>query len=303
MSSSPLSIVILTHNNPDILRKCIDSALSLDYPEYEVIVVDNGSTDDTAAIVESEFGSRVNLIVREQNSPCAARNQGFWAAQGEFIVSLDHDMIIPDARFLHKAAELLRAHERVGLLSARICGEQEPDRALPGHWWYPTPIEEQDRFFYTTYFPEGAAIFRKEALVQVGGYDERFFHAAENIDLAFKLVNQGWQILYCPTLSAVELVVSGHVSHRRTKSNYYSLRNRLWIAWKYYSWPRAFVYAAPRVAVDGLRSLRYGWFDYFLSGLAEGISAPTAIREERRPLSSKQWAERHRIEGAPVARP
>ena len=301
MGDPLVSIVILTYNNPDVLLKCIESALALDYEECEIIVVDNASTDQTASIVEDQFSERVILVKQDENSPVAARNEGFARARGEFVLSLDHDMIIPDRQFLQKAVRLFHAFPATGLLSVKICGEARPQHALDEHWWYQTPIEAQDDFFFTAYFAEGAAFFRASALETSGGYDELFFHQFESLDLAFKLVKLGWRILYCPNLISIELVVSGHLSRRRTLSNYYSVRNRLWLAWKYYTLPRALIYSVPRVAVAGVRSVRFRWFNYFVTGLRDGIFAPAAIRDQRRPLHREEWAAHRRMEGTVVA--
>jgi GT2 family glycosyltransferase len=299
----PISIVILTYNNFPILKQCVQSALSLDYPDLEIVVVDNASTDDTAAMVRQEFGDHVVLLVREQNSPVAARNQGYWKSRGEFVLSIDHDMIFPDPILLRRAVGYFREFPKVGALSLKICGEQNPNEPLAEHWWYPTPMEEgKDRHFFTSYFPEGAVLFRAEALRQSAGYDENFHHFAENLDLSLRLLRLGWRILYCPSLSAIELKVSKHVSRRRSIGNYYSLRNRLWFARKHYPALRLVTYSLPRILVAGALSIRYGWFDYFLAGLRDGVLVPKAIRRARQPLRREQWAEIRRMEGvsAPI---
>ena len=229
MSKMPfISIVILTYNNSPILRQCISSALALDYAEREIIVVDNASTDNTEHMVQEDFGDQVRLVTRRQNSATAARNEGYREARGDLVLSLDHDMIIPNSQFLRHAVHVFRAFPEVGLLSVKICGQEDPDRPLDAHWWYSKPImEAKDQYFFTTFFAEGAAFFRAEALRETDGYDETLFRFAECFDLSMKLVGLGWQILYCPTLSCIELVVSGHVSRRGEIGNYYSLRNRL----------------------------------------------------------------------------
>jgi len=197
MSELPLiSIVILTYNNFPILRQSVLSALSLDYPHREIIIVDNASTDDTAEMVRKEFGDRVDLLVREQNSPVAARNQGYRKSRGEFTLSIDHDMIFPDSQVLRRAVSYFREFPRVGVLSFKICGQNNPGEPLAEHWWYPTPMKDgKDRHFFTRYFSEGAVFFRAEAMKESGGYDESFHHFAENIDLSIKLLRRGWQIL------------------------------------------------------------------------------------------------------------
>ena len=299
MSETPLiSIVILTYNNFPILRQSVLSALSLDYPHREIIIVDNASTDDTVAMVRQEFGDRVDLLVREKNSPVAARNQGYWKARGEFTLSIDHDMIFYDSQLLRRAVSYFREFPEVGVLSLKICGENSPDQPLKEHWWYSMPMKEgKDRHFFTSYFSEGAVFFRTEALRQSGGYDENFHHFAENLDLSMNLLRRGWRILYCPSLSSIELAISKHVSGRRSDGNYYSLRNRLWFARKHYPLWRVFTYSLPRIAVAGFKSIRYGWFDYFLAGLRDGLLPPQAIRSARQPLRPAQWAEIRRMEG------
>ena len=193
MSETPLiSIVILTYNNFPIVRQSVLSALSLDYPHREIIIVDNASTDDTVAKVRQEFGDRVDLLVREKNSPVAARNQGYWKARGEFTLSIDHDMIFQDSQLLRRAVSYFREFPEVGVLSLKICGENSPDQPLKEHWWYSMPMKEgKDRQFFTSYFSEGAVFFRTEALRQSGGYDENFHHFAENLDLSMNLLRRG----------------------------------------------------------------------------------------------------------------
>jgi hypothetical protein len=96
-------------------------------------------------------------------------------------------------------------------------------------------------------------------------------------------------MLYCPVMACVELRVRGLLPKKRTRINYLSLRNRLWIVWKHYPFWRGLRFAVGRVAIACLRSVRYGWVDYFLRGVVEGIAAPRAIRVQRRPLSKDIW--------------
>jgi GT2 family glycosyltransferase len=285
-----VSVVILNYNKKEYLAKCIASVLEIDWPRLDVIVVDNASSDGSAEMVENDFFGRVRLIRREVNSPTAGRNQGFAAAKGEFILSIDNDIVLPDRDVLRKGIALLRKFPKVGLLAFKIGTLENPDEPLPEHWWYPVPLKGcKNRFFYADFFSEGAVLFRSQALAVSGGYDDEFFQYFESVDLSLRLIRDGFELLYCPVLTCAELRIRGFLPRKRTPINYLSLRNRLWIVWKHYPFWRGLQYALGRIAIACVRSVRYGWVDYFVRGVKDGIVAPRAIRAQRRPLSKKTW--------------
>lgn len=285
-----VSVVILNYNNKDFLRKCIASALELDWPELEVIVVDNASSDGSADMAEAEFGEKVRLIRREKNSPTAGRNEGFNAARGAYILSLDNDIVLPDKGVVRKAVSIFERLPKVALLALKIGASENPDELLPEHWWYPVPIEAgRDRFFFTDFFSEGAAFFRTEALRTTGGYDEEFFQYFEGDDLALRLIRDGYDLLFSPSLACGELRIRGFLHQKRTRIHYLGLRNKIWVVWKHYPAWKGTWYLLGRVGVAAVRSCRYGWIDLFLKALKEGVFAPPAIRSQRRPLSENTW--------------
>jgi GT2 family glycosyltransferase len=286
----PVSVVIINYNKKDVLRQCIASAIELDWPDLEFIVVDNASPDGSADMVEAEFGSAVRLVRRRANSPTAARNQGFLLARGEFILSLDNDILLPDKSVIRKGVALFSQFPNVGLLAFKVGSVDNPNEPLPEHWWYPAPLETgKNRFFYTDLFSEGAVLIRSEAIRASGGYDENFFQAWEDVDLALRLIRDDFNVLFCPSLACAEIEVRGFLHSRPTRINYLALRNRLWTIWKHYPLWRGLCFATPRVAAGAFRSVRYGWFGYFSKALKDGVFAPRAIREQRRPLGPELW--------------
>lgn len=97
MSSPLTSIVIPAYNRADYLPPAVESALAQEGAEVEVIVVDDGSTDDTAAVVErhkSVWGERVRYVWQENAERCVARNNGLRHARGEFVAFLDSDDLL-----------------------------------------------------------------------------------------------------------------------------------------------------------------------------------------------------------------
>jgi len=86
-----VSVIIPTYNYGQYIDKSIDSVLSQTYTDFEIIVIDDGSTDNTRTIVETKYRDKVKYIYQENRGAPAARNQGLREAKGDFIVFLDAD--------------------------------------------------------------------------------------------------------------------------------------------------------------------------------------------------------------------
>src|SRR5512143_4014499 len=118
MSSEPLvSVVMPVYNGARYLRQALESALNQTYRPLEIIVVDDGSTDETSAIL-AEFGSRIRAIRQKNPGSAAARNAALQAAHGEIIAFLDaDDLWLPQK--LEVQVAYLRAHPDVELVATR----------------------------------------------------------------------------------------------------------------------------------------------------------------------------------------
>lgn len=87
----PISVVVPVRDRAALVCQTLDSILAQQWPSLEIIVVDDGSTDDTAAVVSSRYGGRVRLLVQPGSGPSAARNAGLALASGEFLMAFDSD--------------------------------------------------------------------------------------------------------------------------------------------------------------------------------------------------------------------
>jgi GT2 family glycosyltransferase len=285
-----LSIVVLNHNGSEVVHTCLESIFSLAWADVEILVVDNASTDGSANQIAAEFGDRVHLIRRKVNSPTAGRNEGFRAARGEYILSLDNDIVLRDPMILQKAAAILERFPKIGVLAFRIGSADRPQEPLAEHWWHPIALHSgRDHFFYSDWFAEGAVFFRSSVLTVTGGYDEDLFHGFECVDLALRLLANDFDILYCPNLTCVELRLRGWHHVVRNQINYLTLRNKLWTVWKDFPISKGVYFAITRIGMEGIRALRYGWTDLWLAAVREGIAAPRIIRQKRRPIAATTW--------------
>jgi O-antigen biosynthesis protein len=183
----PVSVVVCTHNGQKTLEECLERLGALTYPDYEVIVVNDGSSDASAEIAR-RYGA--TLIETDHRGLGHARNKGIEAARGEIVAFLDDDAY-PDADWLHYVAALLRANGHAGVGGPNIPPADdglvaECVAAAPGG---PIHVLISDR--EAEHVPGCNMAFRKDVLEEVGCFDERFRVAGDDVDLCWRLQKAG----------------------------------------------------------------------------------------------------------------
>ena len=185
-----ISVLVCTYNGAKTLVECLEGLMLLNYPDYEVIVVNDGSTDSTSEIV-ARFP--VRLISTPNQGLSTARNLGAEAATGEIVAYIDDDAM-PDPDWLLHIAESFKnpAYGAVGgpniaPLSAGFMADCV-DHA-PGS---PTHVLVTDR--EAEHIPGCNFAIRREILLQMGGFDSRFRVAGDDVDLCWRLEEMGWKI-------------------------------------------------------------------------------------------------------------
>ncbi|MDD3150026.1 MAG: glycosyltransferase [Candidatus Gastranaerophilales bacterium] len=113
-----VSIIVTTYNRAEYLEECISSIINQTYKNIEILIIDDGSTDNTSDVVKKYFDSRIKYIYQENSGQNSAKNKGLLASNGQYITILDSDdMILPDK--IEKQVEILESNEDVGLV---YCG-------------------------------------------------------------------------------------------------------------------------------------------------------------------------------------
>jgi GT2 family glycosyltransferase len=247
MSPEPppeISVAVVTWNRRDYLRACLESLARQRGVRFEVIVVDNASSDGSAEMARAEFGARV-IANTENRGFCAANNQAFAAARGEFIALLNNDAVA-DPDFL---AELQRAFDGpdIGMAAAKVLVYEDPRRIdKVGHLIYPDGQNrgrgtgEIDRGQYDRdrecLWPDGcAAMYRKAMLHQIGGFDEDFFMFADDAELGLRARIAGWRCRYAPD-AVVRHHRGGSLDAGSTRRIFLIERNRVLLAAKLFPW-------------------------------------------------------------------
>ena len=243
-----ISVVVVNWNRREHLRACLTSLAAQRGANFETIVVDNGSSDGSAEMARSEFGVRVIANAANEGF-CAANNQAFAAARGQFIALLNNDAeAAPD--FLANLRRAFDVAPEIGMAAAKVLAWEDPRRIdridKAGHLIYPDGQNrgrgtgEIDAGQYDRaeecLWPDGCAgMYRKAMLEAIGGFDEDFFMFADDAELGLRGRIAGWRSLYMP--GAV-------VRHRRgasidagsTERIFLIERNRVLLAAKLFPW-------------------------------------------------------------------
>lgn len=197
------SVVIPTYNRKPILQKCLRALEAQTFPadspvaDYEVVLVDDGSTDGTLAWLDAEAANfpHVRWFRQERQGPAAARNLGIEEAKGDLIAFIDSDLVVTD-RFLNAHAKALkRGMETLGsdrlFTYGRVVNTCNFDR--------PTSEPYKVTDFSAAYFATGNVAIARHWLEQVGGFDTRFqLYGWEDLELGVRLKQLGLKLIKCP---------------------------------------------------------------------------------------------------------
>jgi biofilm PGA synthesis N-glycosyltransferase PgaC len=197
----PVTIIVPAYNEAPVIESAVRSLLDLDYPAYEILVVDDGSTDDTyarAAALEGRYGGvTVRVVSKSNGGKAAALNTGIALARHAFVLCMDGDSRL--TRDTLRRAMRHFADPRIGAVAGNVKVVNRNSlwtrlQALEYIEGLNMARRAQAFVRAVNIIPGPIGVFRHRALVEVGGYDTDTF--AEDADLTLKLLMAGWQISY-----------------------------------------------------------------------------------------------------------
>ena len=213
-----LSIVIVNYQTFEMTKNTINSVLEYDYPfSYEILVVDNASSDDSLARLQDYFRDKVKFIASAENNGFAAgNNQALKIAGGKYVLLLNSDTVVWE-NTLENIYGYMEKHNDVGACGCRVllengdldkaCKRSFPNVKNSFFKLFHIPTKSKDNDYNLVNLPDdeiyeidcltGAFMFmRADALNEVGFLDETFFMYGEDIDLCYRIKQAGWKIVY-----------------------------------------------------------------------------------------------------------
>ncbi len=233
-----VSVIVVNFNKRDYLEKCFSSIAAQAYEPLEAILVDNGSTDDSAAFVKEAFPWVRVFALRENVGFARGNNVGITLAKGSLIATLNNDTEVMPG-WVSEMVRAITSDARVGMCASKMLFMSSPgvinstgivvsrsgacwDRGMsePDLGQY----EEEGEVFGPC---AGAAMYKREMLEEVGLFDEDFLAYMEDTDLAFRGQLAGWKCLYVPK-AVVYHLGSGTAGYMTDFSIYHGNRNAVW---------------------------------------------------------------------------
>ena len=221
MNKTELSVIIVSFNTKDILKKCLESLIKIRDLDFEIIVSDNGSSDGSVEMVSSEFG-KVKLIENGKNLGFAKGNNAARKyVKSDYVLFLNSDTVV-NRSALVKTVDYLKTHDDVGSVTCKIVlpsGQLDRDTRRR----FPTPLVSLKRLFlgsvrdywyldiastkiHEVDVIQGAFhLTRKKILDEVDWFDEDYFLDGEDIDLCWKIKQVGYKIVYYPKVSIIHI--------------------------------------------------------------------------------------------------
>lgn len=260
MKKEFVSVIVVNWNGKEYLGPCLSSLLAQTYPYYEIILVDNGSTDGSVAYVQQRF-PEVRIIANATNTGFAAANNiAIRATSGEYVATLNNDAVVHPC-WLEELVASAKADEGVGMVASKILFHHRKDMIdsagitvdKAGIAWSLQHGERDDGRAEDQMEVFGAcaaaALYRRAMLEDVGLFDEDFFAYHEDVDLAWRARLLGWRCLYNPR-AIVYHIHSATGTEGSPFKNYLLGRNKVWTVAKNCPAPELFFYLPIIISYD-----------------------------------------------------
>lgn len=282
-----ISVIIPVWNRCEDLKDTLKQLQRQTYDCYEVLVVDNASTEPVSQMVRENYPYVRLFTLPENKGPVVARNLGMREAKGEIVLFLDSDTV-PEDQALEKFARKFAAEPDLGVAS----GLQYDAITGQPWWWWTQHGYDQEHYLHVEFetafkFEEGAAAARKAVVLGVGGYAEDFFIAAEGRDLAARITDAGYRVMYWPEVTFLHKAAQRLKTNRWYRSDgrlYFEFRNEFWYTIKYFPLPLMTVKTALNLGRNFRRAVQHRAVKEFFHAYRDALKGLPSNLKRRQVL-------------------
>ncbi|MCG2735250.1 MAG: glycosyltransferase [Candidatus Methanoperedenaceae archaeon] len=209
--SSKISVIVLTKNSQKHIRQCIESILKQTYPDFEVIVVDAQSKDETLSILD-RYKNKTNLPFRIERVPPdtsigKARQIGLEISNGEILAFIDSDVELPHENWLKNMSEPLKDETVAGVQTLAKCKDTDPAilKKIHSSFEYKNTVIDINHYEIVG---TSHLLIRKGLIEKVGGI--RDICSSEDLEVTKKIMQSGYKFIYLPTEKCYHYHVDGY---------------------------------------------------------------------------------------------
>jgi len=282
-----VSVVIPAYNRRASVLELLADVHRQEGVSMEVIVVDDCSPDDTVAAITAQFPNVKVLRNAVNGGPAVSRNRGAREARGRYVVGFDSDVTVPDRSLLRRVVETFERYPAATGLAFRLLSPDGRSDDGP-RWWHPLPIERfANARFFTDYFSGTGYAFRREAMLGSGLFPEILYMHYEEVELAYRILDQGGNIMHCPDLPVLHH--ANPIASRSKIKVFYKPRNQVLVALACYPWTKAIAYLTPRLIYNFFVSLIHRHPGEFLGAMLSARALAPKVLAARSPLKPETW--------------
>ena len=287
-----VSVLIGTRDRFKALTRCLESVLGQTYDSLEILVLDDNSSQyDIEQLVKRNFEDTRLRCWRSDVTLGVAKGRNFLMqrARGDIFCVIDDDACFADSGCVARLANAFEEYPQVGIVAAKVLEHQNDgvDLLVPfsQRWRKRQPDLTTTSRFVSYYLGTCHAIDRTVNEC-CGGYRDDLIYGEEELDLSYRAIEQGFKILYLPSVVVHHHPEAPVVAHDGSYSHpelYYHIRNRFFLSYQYLPWVYIPTYLSSWLTVYGLQALKDRALREFISGVGAGISLLKQLR--RTPLS------------------
>jgi len=289
-----VSVLIGSRNRPHVLSRCLESVLSQDYSDFEVLVLDDASdqVDLCQALAERFNDPRLRCLRSDvQLGVSGGRNRLMSEATGDILCIIDDDAYFEDSGAITRFVNIFRSDKSIGIVACKVVDHRRgnTDLLVPfSRRWRRRRPDIVERAQYVSYYLGTCHAIRREVLERCGVYTPELMFGEEELDLSYRVIAAGYRIYYEPAIVVhhyPQASVFAKGKQGGAKELYYHIQNRFYLAYRYLPLRYMPVYLSIWLGQYLVKTIQTRTLGAFFAGIRDGILR--LKKYQRTPLDEK----------------
>jgi GT2 family glycosyltransferase len=267
MSAPKVSIIIVNYNGKELLQKCLDSLLKVNYDNFEIILVDNNSTDGTVEFITKNYPSLIIIKLDSNKGFAEPNNVAAKISKGKYLLFLNNDTVVTP-NFISEMVKVMETDKKIAICQSLLL---KPDGSVDSSGDFIDHLgvvynskTEIDEIREVSSARGASMLVRSDIFEKLDGFDQKFFVTFEDVDLCWRSWILGYRVLIIPTSIVYH---EGGITIKKIKSEiaFHGFKNQLAMKITNFEPILAIRNMMLFFGIYGIRELKI-WLDYTISG-------------------------------------